>query len=75
MRKKLSLLAASVAVACGVGFGMASPAGAANLGYYQSQADCNAAKAATGRADLFCDWSPGDDGKGIWLLTDRAGGG
>lgn len=67
------MVAVSVAVAFGVGVGIASSASAYNYGFYQSQAECLAAKGA--RADLYCDWSLGEDGRGVWVLTDRYGGG
>ncbi|MET8982678.1 hypothetical protein ABZX85_44595 [Streptomyces sp. NPDC004539] len=73
MRKNFPLVAASLVVAFGMGVGMASSASASNLGFYQSQAACLGAKGA--RVNLYCDWSPGDDGRGVWVLTDRFGGG
>jgi hypothetical protein len=75
MRKKLTVVAASIAVAVGLGFGLASSASAKIHGVYESEAECREALEQTGRTDLFCGWTPGDDGRGVWVLDDGQGGG
>ncbi len=71
--KKASLVAASFAAAIGVAVAIAAPAHAQNYGYYDTEAECLAAKGA--RTDLSCGYSPGENGTGVWVLTDGRGGG
>ena len=80
MRKRLALVAAGAVATIGFGLAMASPASAENFGFYNTQAQCETAKAARGGVNpsgepLHCGWSPGEDGKGVWVLSDNRGGG
>ncbi|WNM35763.1 hypothetical protein RKE30_38085 [Streptomyces sp. Li-HN-5-11] len=82
MRKRLALVSASAVAVIGVGLAMASPASAETFGTYQTQAECEAAKAARGGVNSYgepleCHWYPWtpSDGGNYWELVDHRGGG
>ncbi|MFF5979483.1 hypothetical protein ACFY78_11610 [Streptomyces olindensis] len=82
MRKRRVLVTASAIAVIGAGLAMASPASAEIFGVYDTQAECEAGKAALGGVNSYgepleCHWkdySPNDGGN-FWMLVDHRGGG
>ncbi|MGW2525415.1 hypothetical protein ACWC09_52595 [Streptomyces sp. NPDC001617] len=68
----------SVAVACGVGIGIATPASAQTFGSYKTEAQCLAAKAARGGRGgrgLACTYIAETGSTASWVLSGNLGGG